>query len=85
MGQASFLDTSSIRYLVPSLGFKRYFPIPNDSNIMRWIKTKQALSEETKILAINGRSIYIQNIHIAIGKRIWLLNQQYMIKRTKTC
>jgi len=37
MGQAPFLDTSSIKYLVPSLGFKRYFPIPNDPNIMQWI------------------------------------------------
>ena len=71
MGQTPFLDTSSIRHLVPILGFKRYFPIPNDPNIMQWmVKTEQALSKEIRILAINGRSIYIQNIHIAIGKRI---------------
>jgi len=68
MGQALFLDTSSIRYIVQSLGFKRYFSIPNDQNIMQWIvKTKQTLSKETKTLTINGKSIYIyiyiQNIH----------------------
>ena len=46
MGQASFLNTSSIRYLVPILGFKRYFPIPNDPNIIQWmVKTKQVLSK----------------------------------------
>ena len=45
MGQVPFLDTSFIRYLVPILGFKRYFPIPNDPNIMQWmVKTKQALN-----------------------------------------
>jgi len=60
MGQASFLDRSSIRYLVPILSFKRYFPIPNDPNIMKWmIKTKQALIKKKKILAINRKSIYI--------------------------
>jgi len=60
MDQAPFLGTSSIKYLVPILGFKIYFSIPNDPNIMQWmVKTKQALSKETKILAINGRSIYI--------------------------
>jgi len=45
MGQVPFLDTCSIRYLVQILGFNRYFPIPNDPNIMQWMgKTKQALN-----------------------------------------
>jgi len=45
MGQVPFLDTSSIRYLAPIQSFKRYFPIPNDPNIMQWMgKPKQALN-----------------------------------------
>jgi len=60
MGQASFLKSSSIRYLVPNLGFKRHFPILNKPSIMQWVaKSKQALSKETKILAFNGRNMYI--------------------------
>jgi len=49
MGQVSFLDSSSIRYLISSLAFKRYFPMPNDPNIMQWmVKTKHALNKEKK-------------------------------------
>jgi len=60
MGQTSFLDTSSIRYLVPSLGFKRYFPIPNKPCIKQCMtKSKQALSNYIKTPAFDGRRMYI--------------------------
>lgn len=46
MSQTPFLDTSPIRYLVSSLGYKRYFPPPNEPSI--WMtKSKQVLSKET--------------------------------------
>jgi len=72
MGQTSFLDTSFIRYLVPSLGFKRYFPIPNDQNIMQWMAKTKALSKETKILAINGINMYIFKTFVKYKRVQWL-------------
>jgi len=60
MGQALFLDTSPIRYQVSVIGYKRYFPTPNEPNIkQRMAKLKQTLSKETMILAFNGKGIYI--------------------------
>jgi len=51
MSQVPFVDTSFIRYFDFDLvlGYKIYFPIPNESTIKLWmIKPQQALRIKTK-------------------------------------
>jgi len=49
MSQAVFLDTSFIRYFVSVLDYKRYFQIPNESNINLSDQTIINISKETSI------------------------------------
>jgi len=60
MGQAPFLDTSSIEFSYSKSRFQKIFPHPMNQISCKWMaKSMKALSEETSRLAFNERDIYI--------------------------